>query len=296
MKRPVLSLLVILASLGSAFAALTPEEEAKLHLQEIKGLYAEGNYEQCKKALIKTQDLKNAGKLSFNQTEEAELYLYQALIVYAFREEGWQKNINDLLLKAIETDLNYELKDFAIVPSYILERYQNLKKGFLAQYTKSAKRQCVGIYGVLSYLPTLVNNPEYIKLGLHYSFNFDDHLTMLLDLELPLALPLFNVMQVRSGLIWFPAFRVELISLGLGIMYALEIQQFKSFINKISFEGYGEIILRSGIGFGASVELLRVELLLGEGTLENLDYVDLFAGQNVRFVFANLRVYIFLNF
>ena len=68
------------------------------------------------------------------------------------------------------------------------------------------------------------------------------------------------------------------------------------FTNVFSIEGYGEIIFRSGIGIGASVELLRLDWLVGGGSLEALGYVDIFSSDQVRFSFANLRLYAFYTF
>lgn len=280
----------------AAQEAADSSAEEKAALAAIKDLYEKAQYTECLAVIQAARADREAGKLVFSGTQVADLNVYEAFVVYAFREEGYQEKIRVLLFAAIEADLNYDFQNYAAVPPFILDRFISLKKEYHARFSKSARRHSIGLYGVINYLPATVAIAEYIKPGIHYTVNLSDYVSLLFDFEVPLSLPLFNVIQFRTGAIWFPSFKIETISMGLGLFYSLRIEEFINFTNMVSFEGYGEIVLRSGLGFGASVELLRFEFLIGPGTLQTIGFVDIFSTPQLRFTFASLRIYAFFTF
>jgi hypothetical protein len=271
-------------------------KEVSQRLTQIKDLYTKAEYTSCKAAIDTALiDFAN-GKLPLSSFDVAEIYIYKALVVYAFREEGFQKEIETLLQKAVELDINYDFKDYAIIPTYLIDKFVKIKQEYLARFAKSTRRHCLGLYGVISYLPMFSGSSEYLIPGIHYSFNPGDNFTLLLDFESPLSSPIFNIVQFRVGTIWFPTFKVETISMGLGAFYSLRIENGASYTHIVAIEGYGEFILRVGFGVAASVELVKLSVLTGSGTLAPVGYFDIFSSEKSRFSFANLRVYLFYTF
>jgi hypothetical protein len=270
------------------------QEEKRL--ADIKDRYAKADYAACKSA-IESALLDNENKkLTFAFYELTELYVYDALVVYAFRAEGFQKEVQTLLRKAIELDINYDFKDYAVIPTYILDQFIKLKKEYIAGFAKSSRRHCIGLFTVISYLPVFLTTPEYLKLGVHYSYNLSDSFALLFDLEFPLSSQIFNDLQFRTGAVWFPSFKIETISMGLGLHYALRMENFSAFTNVFSIEGYGEFIFRFGLGIAASVELLRLAIIAGAGSFPSGGLVNIYSSSQVSFSFANLRIYVFYTF
>ncbi len=266
-------------------------------VQDVKQKYANAEYESCRTLIRRTLEQADAGTLHFPNFYLAEIRVYQALLAYAFREAGYEKEIETFLQYAIESDINFDFTDYALVPTYVLEQFLRIRRTYLRRFSKTTRRHNLGVYGMASSLTTFIQEAQYFNLGLHYGLNLSDNFTLFFDGEFALSQDFFNLMQFRVGTVWFPSTRVEAASLGLGVFYSLKIEDWTAFINVISIEGYGEIILRAGLGVGASVELMRLDILMGSGTFPtSTGYVPLFASDYVRFSFANLRIYLFWNF
>jgi hypothetical protein len=271
-------------------------EEGQI-VRDVQARYAKAEYEHCHEIISDALERADAGTLHFPTYYLAEIRVYQALLAYAFREPGFEKDVEDFLQQAIELNINYDFTDYGVIPTYVLEQFLKIKREYLSRFSKTSRRNSLGIYVMTSYLSTFVTSPEFINLGLHYAFNLSDNVSLFLDGEFPLSEQIFNLLQFRVGAIWFPTYKVETVSLGLGLLYSLKIENWTAFINVVSFEGYGEFVFRFGLGVGASVELLRMDILMGEGTFPDVvGSVPLFSSDYARFTFANLRFYIFWNF
>ncbi|MBN1797369.1 MAG: hypothetical protein JW822_02250 [Spirochaetales bacterium] len=293
-------LLVVICSyaLAQEPGTISPERsEAESKLEVAKKLYAEGNYSACRLFIDETLTKMEENQLDYTPRILASFYILKAFVIYAFREEGYQDRIEKLLLKAIETYIYYEFEDPREVPLYVLEAFRRIKSEYLSRFSKSTRRHTIGIYGGLILLPSVLKDPAVIEPGIHYAFNLSDAWALWLNLAIPTQFPLESL-SGSIGVTWFPTFKIETISLGLSMAYALKIEQAENYSHSILFEGYGEVIFRSGFGFGASVELLRFDLFLGpEGMdLPEYGYIDLFPDSSLRLAFANLHFYLFYTF
>jgi hypothetical protein len=279
---------------------LSPEAQA---LANVKALYAGAKFEECRAAIENALALQASGDLHFLFYQLAEMYVYQALIVYAFREtaaavsSAEKEKIESLLQKAVELDINYDFNDYTAFPAYILDKYRRIKEAYLAQFSKSARRHNLGIHVMMSYLSASLSSPQNFTLGIHYAFNLSDALGLVADFEVPFTERFYNMMKFRVGAIWFTSFRVETFSLGLGLFNSLSPEaNWTAFTDSVSFEGYGEIIFRFGLGMGASIEVVRGDFLFGAATFPAIENVSVFSSDKVRLGFANVRLYLFWTF
>jgi hypothetical protein len=270
-------------------------EEGRI-VGEVQKLYAAAGYEACRALIRSALERVDAGELHFPDFYLAQVRVYQALLAYAFRETGFEKEVEGFLLQAVALDLNYDFTDYTLIPTYVLEQFVRIRRDYLARFSKTTRRHSVGLYAMTSNLPQFFETRQFLNLGLHYSLNLSEFFSLLVDTEVPLSEDLFSLLQFRTGAVWFPSFKVETMSLGLGLLYSLKVEDWKAFTHVLTFEGYGEFIFRFGLGVGASVELLRFDLLLGSGSFTELGSVPFFSGDKVRFSFANLRFYVFWTF
>jgi hypothetical protein len=293
-------LLVIICSyvLSQEPREIMPEQsEAELKLDVAEKLYTEGNYSACRLFIDETITMMEKNQIAYTPRILASFYILKSFVVYAFREEGYQDRIEQLLLTAIEIYIYYEFDDPREVPLYVLEAFRRIKSEYLSRFSKETRRHTIGVYGGLLLLPSALSDPAVIEPGIRYAFNLSDAWALWINLAIPTQFPLESV-SGSIGAAWFPTFKIETISLGLSMAYALKIEQAENYTHSILFEGYGEVIFRSGFGFGASVELLRFDLFLGpEGTeLPEYGYIDLFPESSLRLAFANLHFYLFYTF
>jgi hypothetical protein len=274
------------------------KSEAEIRLDEAQKLYTDGKYQECAALTDQSIAAIEQNELPAGSSVLASFYILKSFTVYAFREPGYQDAIEKLLQKAIETNIHYEFKDTRVVPLYILEQWRRIKTEYLARFMKSTRRNSIGIFGSLVLQPSVLKNPAIIQPGVHYAFNLSESWALWFDVVIPTQLPLLDSIQGTVGATWFPTFNVETICLGLSAAYAFRLEHFESYMHSILFEGYGEIIFRSGLGIGASVELMRFDLLLGTEAMElpEYGYVDLFPNSFLRLAFANLHIYAFYTF
>ncbi|MEJ2663282.1 MAG: hypothetical protein P8107_04425 [Spirochaetia bacterium] len=277
-----------------------PEQKsvAETKLDQAQELYTNGKYEACDTLIDETITAMEQNQIPSSNSVLASLYIVKSFVVYAFREKGYQDKIEKLLRKAIETNIFYDFPDPRVVPLYILEEYRRIKTEYLAQFMKTTRRNVIGLYGSLVMQPTVLKNPAVIQPGIHYAFNLDNSWSLWLNIAIPTQIPLLESIQGTIGVTWFPTFKVETICLGLSAAYSFRLEHYESYAHSVLLEGYGEIIYRSGLGFGASVELMRFDLLFGTGGLElpEYGYIDLFPNSSLRLAFANLHLYLFYTF
>jgi hypothetical protein len=269
--------------------------------ETIRELYAKADYAACRALLAIAFDDLAAGKLQLSDPDRAVLYVYQALIVYAFRETGAvsaaeKRDIESLLQRAIELDINYNFSDYTAFPAFILEQYRKIKETYLARFAKSTRRHSLGIHVMMSYLSAFIVSPQFFTLGLHYALSLNDYLALFFDAEVPVSDQIFNLIQFRVGVVWFSSFKVDTFSLGLGLFNSLKVENWSAFTDSVSFEGYGEIVFRWGMGLGASIEIVRLDLLLGAGAFPSIENTSVFSTDKVRLAFSNVRLYLFWTF
>jgi hypothetical protein len=298
-----MGLLLMYTLCYSAFAVETPagqeqRTEAEIRLENARKLYADGKYQECAVLIDQSLAAIEQNQISANNSILAAFYILKSFVVYAFREADYQVVIEQLLQKAIETNIHYEFEDPRVVPLYILEQWRNIKTEYLAQFMKTTRRNSIGLYGSLILQPSVLKNPAIIQPGVHYAFNLSEAWALWLNIAIPTQLPLLESIQGTVGATWFPTFNVETICLGLSAAYAFRLEHYESYMHSILLEGYGEIIFRSGLGLAASVELMRFDLLLGTQAMElpEYGYVDLFPNSSIRLAFANLHFYVFYTF
>jgi len=296
-----LILLIMICSYGLTQEPdeIKPERsEAELKLDVAKRLYAEGNYAACRLFIDETITMMEENQLSHTPKILSSFYILKSFVIYAFREEGYQDQIEQLLLTAIEIYIHYEFEDPREVPLYMLEQFRRIKSEYLSQFLKSTRRHTIGIYGGFILQPSVLENPAVIQPGIHYAFNLSDSWALWINIAIPTQIPILETINGSIGATWFPSFKIETISLGLSIAYAFKLEHYENYTHSILFEGYGEVVFRSGLGFGASVELLRFDLLLGSEGMElpEYGYIDLFPESTLRLAFANLHFYLFYTF
>ena len=295
-------------------STISPEAQA---VDNVKALYAAARFAECRAAVENTLALQASGGLHLVFYQLAEIYVYQALVVYAFREtaatvSAAEKERIEALLqkaakivedgqilrqKAVELDINYDFSDYTVFPAYILDKYRRIKEAYLARFSKSSRRNSLGINVMMSYLSATLAQAQNLTLGIHYGFNLGDAVELVADVEFPLSDQFYNMLKLRVGLIWFTSFRVESPVLGLGLFNSINPESnWTAFIDAVSFEGYGEIIFRFGLGLGASIEVVRGEFILGNADFSVIQSVSPFTSGKFRLSFANVRLYIFWTF
>jgi hypothetical protein len=295
----ILLMVTSVSGFAQAPEEMLPEKtEAELILEKANKLYSDGKYKECQAFIDESIAKMQENQIAYTQKILASLYVLKSFVVYAFREAGYQDKIEKLLLTAIETYIRYEFEDPREVPLYVLEEFRRIKSEYLSQFSKSTRRHTIGIYGALILLPSVLDNPAIIEPGIHYAFNLSDSWAVWINIAIPTQFPLLESISGSIGATWFPSFKIETIALGLSTVYAFKLEHYENSTHSILFEGYGEVIFRSGFGFGASVELLRFDLFFGPEGMElpEYGYIDLFPDSSLRLAFANIHFYLFYTF
>ncbi len=288
----------LLAQQKAAGRSAAEREAASLALQKAEELYAAGDYQGC--AIIVEGSIadSDAGRAWFPKRTMARIRVLDALVAYTFRDAGYEERVSRSLKAALTLDLNVEVGNPAEVPPYILERFALIKKEYLAGFTRSARRNTIGLVGAMVLEPTIFTDLSVLQPGLFYSFNFNDTLTLESELRVPLRSPVWDSIRGQIGLIWFPAFKVESVSMGISTTYMFGLDNLATYTHSLSFGGQGEVVSRSGFGFGANVEILRIDLILGISEPSDLPTYRAMPvlGNLVRAAFANIRMFAFWTF
>ena len=305
MRQGLLALLFFLLLLPvSAYSQQTSKsrtEEAKNKLESALNLYSSGEYEECKILLdsyIRDDESKEA---YFPNNIMARIYSLKALISYAYRDEreDYKEEIRGLLLKSLEHNPYHEIGDPSEIPPFVLNTFSKVKEEYLSQFSRVSRRISLGILGALVIDPTVLNNPSLLQPGLFFSYNLSKTWSLGFDLRFPLTLPIWDSIRGQIGLIWYPSFRVEKISTAISTYYVFALDNLSTYTHSLSLGGQAEIIYRSGFGFGARAELLRVDLILGlsdAGDLPDYKSISLFKESFLRITFANTIIYLFYTF
>jgi hypothetical protein len=303
MRASLCALLLTLAALAAAAEekALSKSEQAQAVLEQAESLYADGAYEQCRELLDSSFRQAESGEVYFPGPVIARMYLLKALITYAFRVEGgeYQAEIASLLKLAVEKDLNLDIEDPAAYPPFILELFRTTRRDYLAPYSRIRRRFSVGILGALVIDPTVLSDPSLLQPGLLFSYNLGETLSLVTSLRLPLSLPIWASVRGQIGLAWYPSFRVEKLSTSLISSYVFSLDDLSTYTHSFSLAGAGEYVFRSGFGFAARAELLRVDLILGQaetGDLPGYRSISLLGESFLRATFANSSIYFFYTF
>jgi hypothetical protein len=297
----VLFVFLLTAVTLPAAEELSKSEQARLLLEEAEGLYADGAYEQCRVLLDTSIRQAEREEVYFPAPAIARMYLLRALIAYAFRVEGgeYRAEISSLLERAVKTDLDLDIEDPGAYPPFILELFRSIRREYLARYSRSSRRFSIGILGALVIDPTVLSDPSLLQPGLFFCYNLSEALSLTTSLRLPLSLPLWASLRGQIGLAWYPSFRVEKLSTSVVSSYVFSLDDLSIYTHSFSLAGAGEYVFRSGFGFGARAELLRVDLILGRaetGDLPGYRSISLLGESFLRATFANSSLYIFYNF
>lgn len=275
-------------------------KEAKEILDMAQALYVSGAYEQCQETVSKAVKDFESGAKSYPNASMAKLYGLNALLAFTFRgedrEEDYKKRVDEELHKGLELDLNFTLGDPATIPPFVLERLSTVKESYLAQFSRTSRRNTVSLFGALVLDPTIFQNMSLLQPGIGYSVNLTDSLTLAFDLRFPLQLPIWNSIRGQVGLIWYPTFQIERIATGLSFFSVFGLDNLDTYTLSLSVGGRVEYLTRLGFGIIANAELLRVDLMMGPGnplqpTTYNTTPLGFF-----RIVFANFTVYLTYTF
>ena len=124
-------------------------EAANLALQQAEDLYKAGDYQGCAGIVEGSIADSEAGRALFPKRTMARIRVLDALIAYTFRDAGYEERVSRSLKTALTLDLNVEVGEPAEVPPYILERFALIKKEYMAGFTRSARRNTIGLVGAI---------------------------------------------------------------------------------------------------------------------------------------------------
>ena len=266
-------------------------------LNEAKGLYASGSYEECRSLVSGFLEEFEAVKSDYPRTIAAAMYGLDALLAYAFREENFESRIDEQLLKGLELDLGLSLGDPADIPPFIQTRFERVKTAYLSQFLRVTRRNGLGLFGALILEPTVLQNPLLLQPGIAYIYNLTEEFSVTADFRFPLQLPLWNSIRGQVGLVWYPTFSIEKIATGVSFAYTFGLDNLSTFTHSVSFGGRAEFLTRMGLGVMANAELVRADLIVGgtEATVPP-SYSEIpFLGL-LHIVFANITIYIYYAF
>jgi hypothetical protein len=295
------AIIVLFMSIARAFPQESPNDvlvRALAKYKDAEDLYDKGEYKSAADLLDSYISEFEAHPDSFTDKLKAKIYLLRGTITYAFREEGYRQEIEQYFLKAIERDLDLEPGDPAKVPAYVINLFTKLKVDYIHSFSREIKKSEIGLFAAFVMEPAGSQSSSYLQPGISYTFCFDNNFDIGLDIRFPLKLPVWDSIRGQLGFTWFPYYRVENLCMGISTYYAFGLDQLRYYTHAISFCGRGEIVLRSGFGIAASVEVFRLDLLFGDTSSnppQESRYVDLV--QNVlRLEFANINFYLIYNF
>jgi hypothetical protein len=273
-----------------------PAKEAGEILDMAQALYDSGAYEQCRETVSKAIGDFESGAKPYQSSSMARLYVLNALLAFTFREEAneeeLKKKVDQDLWKGLELDLNLTLGDPATIPRFVQDRFTAVRESYLAQFSRTSRRNTVLLFGALVLDPTIFQNMSLLQPGLGYSLNLSEAFTLEFDLRFPLQLPIWNSIRGQVGLIWYPTFQIERIVTGLSFFSVFGLDNLDTYTLSLAVGGRVEYLTRLGFGVIANAELFRVDLIMGPGnplqpTTYNTTPLGFF-----RIVFANFTVYL----
>jgi hypothetical protein len=270
---------------------------AQEKLSQAEELFKAGQYEQARDLVSTSVADYEARAAAAPTAVKVRLYVLQALIAYAFRDEGYAAQVDQSLLKGLQLDLDLDLGNPAEIPPFIQERFAKLKADELARYSRGARRSTVGLFGALVLEPTVLQNPSLLQPGLSYGFNLNDNFTLNAEVRFPLQIPL--PIRGQIGLLYYPTFRVERVSTGISLYYVFSLDQLQltTYTHSLSFGGRMDYLSRSGFGIGGNVEIARADLTIVAGSVAAPPaYTTLPVFGPVRIAFANITIHAYYAF
>ncbi|MBN1697541.1 MAG: hypothetical protein JW881_08515 [Spirochaetales bacterium] len=293
------------AAIQAQGGADTPEsrKEAQMKYMNAKELYDQGEYEECKQLLDSYIYEFLEKDIFYPVSVRSDIYVLRAMVSFVFLTEGYQEEIRFLFLQAIRLDLGLELDDPTVVPPRLIKLFNEVKTEYLARFSRTTKRHNIGIItSLVKHQDTLLS---IIQPGLHYAYNLSEDFSLVLDARVQLTARLLENFSVQGGIIWIPEFRIEQVVFGLSTYYIFSLdnylendRNYYGFTHSLGLCGHGEVIWRIGLGLAAEVEIVRLDLMLGSKTSEitsGYDSIDIIPDM-LRFLFANLNIYLFFNF
>ncbi len=269
-------------------------------LAEAERLYAEAEYEECGRLLDESLADIQAGAPAAIAVR-ARHFSLKALVVYALREQGsdYQEVVRGLLVRAVQADPYHDLGDPATVPPFVMRTFQQIRSEYMSRFARTTRRYTFGLLGALVVDPTELNKPSLVQPGVSFGYNVSPTWTLGADMRLPLSLPLYDSIRGQLTALWYPSFYIGRFSTAVATSYVFALDNLATFSHSLSLGGQGEILTRSGVGVGARAELVRVDLILGQVSSEDLpNYrsLSLFGSSFLRTTFANTTVYVFYSF
>jgi hypothetical protein len=275
----------------------SPSDIAGEALESAQKLFDSGKYEECLEVVTRTIGEYETGGARYPWISMSRIYGLSALLAYTFRESGYETEVDMLLRKALVLNPDLDLGNPAVVPPFVLDRLVKARSAYLAQFSRSVRRNALGLFCALVLEPTVLQNPLLLQPGIAYTFNLSNAFSVDAELRFPLQFPIWNSIRGQVGVVWYPSFQIEKISTGISFSYMFGLDNLTTFMHSLSLGGRGEFVLRSGLGFAANAELLRVNLIIGTNNVpqppsySNVPFLGLF-----QVVFANINIYVFYTF
>jgi hypothetical protein len=289
-------LLLLAASFVSAedekaAQAPDPASVARDKLTRAETAFDAGDYKQARE-LVTGCIAEHEGKTAvYPAAVIARLYVLDALIAYAFRDEGYAERVDQALKHALALDLDLSIGDPAVIPPFVQERFGALKTDELARYSRTERRSAFGLSCALVLEPTVLKDLSLLQPGLSYMYNLSDSFTLDAEIRFPLQLPLWNSIRGQVGLLWYPSFRVDRICTGVSLFYLFGLDELTTFTHSLSFGGRIDYLSRSGFGVGGNAELVRADLISGSGVIAESPSSSFVSVLGLtRVVFANITL------
>lgn len=275
-------------------AAIVAQEK----LARAEELFAGGDYPGARDFVAGCIAEYEGKKASYPASVIARLYVLDALVAYAFRDEGYAERVDQSLRCGLAIDLDLDIGNPAEIPVFVQERFNKLKAEELARYSRIARRSAVGLFCALVLEPTVLQNPSLLQPGISYSFNLNDAFSLDAEIRFPLQLPLYNSIRGQIGLLWYPSFRVERICTGISLFYMFGLDNLATYTHSLSFGGRVDFLTRSGFGVGGNAELVRTDLVIGtSASAKTPSYTAVpLLGGLMRVVFSNITLYAYYAF
>lgn len=269
-------------------------------LEEAVSLYDGGKYEDCR-IFLDDLILQHENRMFNNlyRSEIAQIYVLRSLVSYAFRKEGYQDEIHDLLLTAVTIDLDIQLEDPEKIPPFILGVFHEVREAYISGFSRLKKRQNLGLFLSLLIDPIVLSDPFLLQPEIYYSFNMSEVTSLTAGFGIPITWPPWNSIRGHIGLLWMPVYRVESLSSGLTMEYHFALSDLERYTHSVSFGFLEHYINRSGFGIGVNIELILIDFIFGISEVPDIpgyQPIDIFKGSFMRMAFANTRISVFWNF
>lgn len=297
-------LIFLLLSAGLLYAQKeerNKQEEAAHRLDLVQGLYEEGDYENCRQILDTYIEDHERKTFVFPHAQMARIYRLRALLAYAYRGDGdqYREEVRRYLEAALVEDPEVDLGTPSEIPVFVQELFHQVRGKYLERFSRTSRRYAIGLLGALVIDPTLVTDPTILQPGVYFSYNLSERWSLISDLRIPLSLPIWDSIRGQLGLSWYPDFSITRINPSIALSYVFSLDNLITYTHSITLSGQVERITRRGLGMGVRVEVLRLDLILGLTSTEELPSyrsIALFGESAFRASFANMNFFIVYAF